>query len=63
MSRSQTYPTLINDRKDRVISLKEGDIAYVLNRTIVIHEKIDDFEGATGNAGGRLACGVIRGKL
>ena len=62
MSKSQRYQTPVN-RNDPVISLKEGDIAYVVNRTIVIHEKKDDFTGATGNAGGRLACGVITGKL
>ena len=32
----------------------------VLNRAVIIHEKIDDLNGQpSGNAGSRLACGVI----
>lgn len=29
-------------------------------RTIILHEKEDDFGQPTGNAGGRIACGVIK---
>lgn len=32
----------------------------VLGRAIIVHEKPDDFGQPTGNAGGRLACGVIQ---
>jgi Cu-Zn family superoxide dismutase len=31
----------------------------VAGRSIVLHEKADDFTQPAGNAGGRLACGVI----
>jgi superoxide dismutase, Cu-Zn family len=31
----------------------------VAGRSIVLHEKADDFGQPTGNAGGRIACGVI----
>lgn len=31
----------------------------VAGRAIVLHEKADDFSQPTGNAGGRIACGVI----
>jgi Cu-Zn family superoxide dismutase len=31
----------------------------VAGRSVVIHEKIDDFSQPTGNAGGRIACGII----
>ncbi|MDC0719061.1 superoxide dismutase family protein [Nannocystis bainbridge] len=31
----------------------------VLGRAIIVHEKVDDFGQPTGNAGGRLACGII----
>ena len=40
------------------VRLQEG--AYtVANRAIVLHEKVDDFGQPTGNAGGRIGCGVI----
>ena len=33
----------------------------IVGRSVIIHEKVDDFKTQpTGNAGGRLACGVIR---
>ena len=48
---------------DSKISLQEGNIANILNRSIVIHGRPDQFIGASGNAGPRVACGVItRGK-
>ncbi len=40
------------------LSLKEGKYALV-GRAIVLHEKADDFSQPTGNAGGRIGCGVI----
>ncbi len=44
---------------DKVISLDMENIGNILNRTIVIHEKADDFKGESGNAGSRIACGII----
>ena len=44
---------------DSVISLKDGNDANILNRAIVIHEAADDFTGLSGNAGQRIACGII----
>lgn len=31
----------------------------VAGRSIILHEKADDFSQPTGNAGGRIACGLI----
>ena len=31
----------------------------VAGRAIILHEKVDDFGQPTGNAGGRIGCGVI----
>jgi superoxide dismutase, Cu-Zn family len=31
----------------------------ILGRGVIVHEKVDDWSQPTGNAGGRLACGVI----
>ena len=39
-------------------SLKEGKYD-VVSRSIILHEKEDDFGQPTGNAGGRIGCGVI----
>lgn len=39
-------------------SLAKGKRA-VAGRSIVLHEKADDFSQPVGNAGGRIACGVI----
>lgn len=46
------------DRVDSVIKLNGPE--SIVGRSIVVHEKIDDYVSQpTGNAGGRLACGVI----
>jgi len=44
---------------DSMISLQEDDDFSILNRAVVIHEKKDDFSGPKGNAGKRIACGII----
>ena len=43
------------------MSLQEGNAANILNRAIVIHQDPDDFTSgnASGNAGARIACGII----
>jgi len=40
------------------LSLRDGPHS-VAGRSIIVHEKLDDFGQPTGNAGGRIACGVI----
>lgn len=37
-----------------------GGTPSVDGRAIILHEKADDFGQPTGNAGGRIGCGVIR---
>lgn len=39
--------------------LKEGPRA-IDGRAVILHEKADDFGQPTGNAGGRIGCGVIQ---
>ena len=41
------------------LTLKEGKYG-ILDRTVILHEKEDDFGQPTGNAGGRIACGMIK---
>lgn len=41
------------------LTLKEGKYG-VAGRSFILHEKTDDFGQPTGNAGGRIACGVIQ---
>jgi Cu-Zn family superoxide dismutase len=41
-------------------NLKAGDKSSFLDRAIIIHEKTDDGGQPTGNAGGRIGCGVIK---
>ena len=45
---------------DSEISLQTENPANILNRAIVIHADPDDFTGASGNAGARIACGIIK---
>ena len=45
--------------EDGGISLKKSAISNIVNRTIVIHEKADNFRGPSGYAGARIACGVV----
>ena len=40
------------------VSLKDGD-HNVEGRAVILHEKEDDFGQPTGNAGGRIGCGII----
>ena len=40
------------------LSLQDGPHS-VVGRTIILHEKPDDFGQPTGNAGSRIACGVV----
>ena len=44
---------------DKAISLLEGNVYSILDRSIVIHEQPDNFAGSSGNAGHRISCGVI----
>ena len=41
---------------DSVISLNENNDAYIGDRGIVIHSLADDYTGASGHAGPRIAC-------
>jgi len=40
------------------LTLKQGKYG-VVGRSVILHEKEDNFGQPTGNAGGRIACGVI----
>jgi Cu-Zn family superoxide dismutase len=40
-------------------NLKPGDPSSYAGRAIIVHEKQDDGGQPTGNAGGRIGCGVI----
>lgn len=42
-------------------NLKDGDAASFVGRSIIVHAKKDDGGQPTGNAGGRVGCGVIKG--
>ena len=52
-SGSGTFETVVKD-----ITLAGGK-HNVAGRAFILHEKEDDFGQPTGNAGGRIACGVI----
>lgn len=40
-------------------NLKDGDPSSYVGRAIIVHAKVDDGGQPTGNAGGRIGCGVI----
>ena len=40
------------------LTLNDGKYA-VNGLSIILHEKKDDFSQPSGNAGGRIACGII----
>ena len=42
---------------DKVMKLSGAD--SIVGHAVIVHEKADDFSQPSGNAGGRLACGVI----
>jgi Cu-Zn family superoxide dismutase len=42
-------------------NLKASDAASFVGRSIIVHAKKDDGGQPTGNAGGRVGCGVIKG--
>ena len=42
-------------------NLKATDAASFVGRSIIVHAKKDDGGQPTGNAGGRIGCGVIKG--
>jgi Cu-Zn family superoxide dismutase len=42
-------------------NLKPNDPASFVGRAIIVHSKKDDGGQPTGNAGGRIGCGVIKG--
>ena len=41
------------------LTLSEGPHG-ITGRSVIVHEKEDDFSQPTGNAGGRIGCGVIQ---
>jgi Cu-Zn family superoxide dismutase len=43
------------------VNLKPGDPTSFVGRAIIVHAKKDDGGQPTGNAGGRIGCGVIKG--
>ena len=44
---------------DSKISLQSGNACNIFGRSLVIHKNADTFSGISGNAGARIACGVI----
>lgn len=46
------------ERTDKIIHMTGND--SILGKAIIVHEKVDDYKTQpTGNAGSRIACGVI----
>ena len=41
------------------LSLTRGERYNVAGKSVILHEKKDDFGQPTGNAGGRIGCGII----
>ena len=58
VSSSLTDITAISVTDSR-ISLREGNMANIFGRSIVVHQHADDFTGASGNAGARISCGIV----
>ena len=53
----------IIDKKYSFISLKEGDKESILNKAVIIHSGRDDLKSRpSGDAGKRIACGVIKSR-
>jgi Cu-Zn family superoxide dismutase len=36
-----------------------GEKNNIIQKAVILHEKVDDFSQPTGNAGGRIGCGII----
>lgn len=51
---------LIVTKVYKTISLDPKSTNYIGNRSLIIHAKADDFSQPVGNAGGRLACAVLK---
>jgi Cu-Zn family superoxide dismutase len=45
--------------RDSVISLDTSSVNSIVGRALIVHAQPDDFSQPTGNAGGRVAYGVI----
>ena len=63
---SNSYPTHVF-KLDNVISLQDGHPANIAGRAVVVHADADDLGRGnddeslkTGNAGSRVACGIIQ---
>ena len=56
LSNGDTTVTIL----DGVITLNRDSDNGISDRAIVIHAGEDNFSGASGNAGSRLACGIIK---
>ena len=39
--------------------LKLSGETSILGRSVIVHEKVDDWSQPVGNAGGRVACGIV----
>jgi Cu-Zn family superoxide dismutase len=49
------------EKSDKTIHLTGED--SIIGKAVIIHEKVDDYKTQpTGNAGARIACGVIQTK-
>lgn len=62
-------PNLVADEQGRAViefwvkdlSLDNGALADIKGRSVVVHERADDYQSQpAGNAGKRIACGVIK---
>lgn len=49
------------DKKYKFLTLEEAKKASILNKAIIVHSKADDLESQpSGDAGKRIACGIIK---